>query len=198
MRVAVIGTGPIGGTLGRAFARGGHQVVFGSRHPEGSSAAGDTGATVASAEAAVKGSEVVVLALPGTAVDEFLDAFGPLLADRLVVDATNRITAKAPNGLESLRDKAPGARYARAFSSLGLENFENPLYDGVPADLFFSSEVDDRDLVEQLVTAVGLRPVYLGAGQEGTVDGLLRLYFALAVEQGHGRHLAFRMLTDPA
>jgi predicted dinucleotide-binding enzyme len=114
MRVAVIGTGPIGGTLGRAFARGGHQVVFGSRHPEGSSAAGDTSATVASAEAAVKGSEVVVLALPGTAVDEFLDACGPLLADRLVVDATNRITAKVPNGLESVRDKAPGARYARA------------------------------------------------------------------------------------
>jgi predicted dinucleotide-binding enzyme len=46
--------------------------------------------------------------------------------------------------------------------------------------------------------ARGGRPVYLGAGQEGTVDGLLRLYFALAVQQGHGRHLAFRMLTDPA
>src|SRR5260370_24630050 len=101
MRVGVRGTGPIGRTLGRAFARGGHQVVFGSRHPEGSSAAGDTGATVASAEAAVKGSEVVVLALPGTAVDEFLDAFGPLLADRLVVDATNRITAKGSNSLDS-------------------------------------------------------------------------------------------------
>lgn len=43
MRVAVIGTGPIGGTLGRAFARGGHQVVFGSRHPEGSSVAGGHG-----------------------------------------------------------------------------------------------------------------------------------------------------------
>ena len=33
MRVAVIGTGNIGGTIGRAFARAGNDVVFGSRSP---------------------------------------------------------------------------------------------------------------------------------------------------------------------
>ena len=34
MNVTVIGTGFIGGTLGRALAGRGHQVTFGSRHPE--------------------------------------------------------------------------------------------------------------------------------------------------------------------
>ena len=33
MRVAVIGTGNIGRTLGGALARAGHEVVFGSRNP---------------------------------------------------------------------------------------------------------------------------------------------------------------------
>ena len=39
MIVAVIGTGLIGGTLGRAFARAGHTTVYGSRHPEPETAA---------------------------------------------------------------------------------------------------------------------------------------------------------------
>ncbi|MCU1614305.1 MAG: hypothetical protein JWO98_1845 [Frankiales bacterium] len=30
LTVAVVGTGSVGGTLGRAFARAGHTVVFGS------------------------------------------------------------------------------------------------------------------------------------------------------------------------
>jgi predicted dinucleotide-binding enzyme len=42
MRIAVIGTGNLGGTLGRAFAGAGHQVTFGSRHPDDDQAAGDT------------------------------------------------------------------------------------------------------------------------------------------------------------
>jgi hypothetical protein len=33
LTIAVLGTGNIGGTLGRAFAAAGHAVVLGSRHP---------------------------------------------------------------------------------------------------------------------------------------------------------------------
>jgi hypothetical protein len=49
--------------------------------------------------------------------------------------------------------------------------------------------------MEELIQAVGLRPMYLGDGQQDVVDGVLRLWFALAVGQGHGRELAFRTLT---
>ena len=33
MEIAVLGTGDVGGTLGRRWAQKGHQVVFGSRNP---------------------------------------------------------------------------------------------------------------------------------------------------------------------
>jgi 8-hydroxy-5-deazaflavin:NADPH oxidoreductase len=42
--------------------------------------------------------------------------------------------------------------------------------------------------------AVGLRPMYVGDGQQDVVDGAMRLWFALAFAQGHGRNLAFRIL----
>jgi hypothetical protein len=60
--------------------------------------------------------------------------------------------------------------------------------------MFFSAPQAGRATVEDLIEAVGLRPVYLGDGQHEVVDGVLRLWFALVMGQQHSRHLAFRML----
>jgi predicted dinucleotide-binding enzyme len=43
---------------------------------------------------------------------------------------------------------------------------------------------------------VGLRPVRVGGLDcADVVDGVTRLWFALALHQGHGRHLGLRVLT---
>ena len=63
-----------------------------------------------------------------------------------------------------------------------------------PADLFFSAPASDRELVDQLIVAVGLRPIYLGEDREELVDALFRVWIALAMEQGLGRRLALRVL----
>ncbi|MBO2454923.1 hypothetical protein J4573_48105 [Actinomadura barringtoniae] len=168
MRIAVIGTGFIGGTAAR----------------------------VDTLERAIADAEVVVVTLPGQAVDAYLDANGPALAGRIVVDVANRMGQAVPNSAEQVRAKAPGARYARAFNTLGGEMFEDPIVGGERADLFFSSDEDARAAVERLVEAVGLRPVYVGEDQHDVVDGIFKLYFALAIGQKHGRRTAFKLLTD--
>lgn len=187
MTTAVIGTGNIGGTLGRAFARGGIPTVFGSRHPSGDAV---------SIADAVAQADVVLLALPAGAVEDFLRTNGAALAGKLVIDAANNVGAPVANHAQLVAQLAPDARYARAFNTLGWENFENPVFDGVPADLFFSGPAGDRDTLEAHITAVGLRPMYCGENQHDTVDAVLRLWFALAIGQKHGRHLAFRTLTQ--
>ena len=48
--------------------------------------------------------------------------------------------------------------------------------------------------MESLIEGVGLRPVFVGADQEGLIDCLFRLWVALAMTQGRGRRLAFRLL----
>jgi 8-hydroxy-5-deazaflavin:NADPH oxidoreductase len=57
MDIAVIGTGFIGGTLGRALSRSGHAVTFGSRHPEDDDVAGDTGARTLNATEALASAD---------------------------------------------------------------------------------------------------------------------------------------------
>jgi predicted dinucleotide-binding enzyme len=195
--IAVIGNGFIGGTLGRAFARAGHPTVFGSRHVD-DAVAGDSGASTATVAEAIAQADVVLLAVPTAAVAELLRAHGSALAGKLVVDAANNMRGPVAHHAELVGRHAPGARYARAFNTLGGENFAEPDFDGVPADLFYSSPAGDRATLDTLITAVGLRPMYLGDNQHDTVDGVLRLWFALAVGQGHGRRLAFHTLTPPA
>jgi predicted dinucleotide-binding enzyme len=195
MTTAVIGTGFIGGTLGRAFARAGLPTVFGVRDRRGDDAAGDSGARVDTVEAAVTAADTVVLAIPASAVEGFLIDHGAALAGKLVVDCANNIGGPVAHHAEAVARLAPQARYARAFNTLGGENLADPDFDGVRADMFFSARPEDRSVLEGLIQAVGLRPMYLGDGQQDVVDGVLRLWFALAVGQGHGRQLAFRTLT---
>jgi 8-hydroxy-5-deazaflavin:NADPH oxidoreductase len=195
--IAVVGTGFIGGTLGRAFAKAGRETVFGSRHPEDGSVAGDSGATVTTVGEAIAKADLVLLALPAPAVEDLLRTHGDALAGKLVIDAVNNLgSGPVAHQAELVARYAPNARYARAFNTLGGENFAEPDFGGTRADLFYSADERDRAVLDELISAVGLRPMYVGANQHDVVDGVLRLWFALAVGQGHGRHLAFRTLTD--
>jgi 8-hydroxy-5-deazaflavin:NADPH oxidoreductase len=194
--VAVIGTGRIGGTIGRAFARAGHQVTFGTRGAADGSTAGDSGVAQDSVAGALAAADIVVLAVPGPSVAALVADNAGALAGKLIIDAANKVGGDGPANSHAEITALPGARYARAFNSLGAENFADPVFGAETADLIFSSPEADRAAVEDLIRAVGLRPVYAGDGAHEVVDGVLRLWFALAIGQGRGRHLAFRVLDD--
>lgn len=74
----------------------------------------------------------------------------------------------------------------------------DPVFADGRADMFFFSPEDDRSTVEEVIEGVGLRPVYVGEDQEALVDALFQLWIALAMKQGRGRRLAFRLLEAEA
>jgi hypothetical protein len=191
VNIAVIGTGFIGGILGRALAGAGHQVSFGSRHPDDRTVAEGSTATVTTTSDALDHADVVILALPGAAVGELAAQHAAGLAGKLVIDATNQMGQPVINSRAAL----PGdVRYARAFNTLGGENMADPAFADGPADMFFSAPAPDRAVVEAVIEGVGLRPQYLGEDEEGLVDALFQVWIALALKQGHGRRLALRLV----
>lgn len=196
MNVTVIGSGNIGGTLGAAFARAGHTVAFGVRDPATATPpeGAPDGVEVVDVAGALARADVVVLALPGPAVAGLVGEHSAVLDGRLVIDATNTMSGGTANSHDVITTAVPGVRYARAFNTLGVENLREPEIAGERADMFFSAADADRSTVADLIQAVGLRPVWVGENTHDTVDGVLRLWFALA--RSHGRHLAFRVLTD--
>src|SRR3954467_14296296 len=125
--IAVIGSGNIGATIGEAWRRAGHDVVFASRSPE-------PPRTVAISDA-IAAADVVLLAVPGAAVPDLLSEHGAALDGRVVIDATNDLGAARLSHAEAYAS-APGARFARAFNSVGFETFAEPEVGGEVADLF--------------------------------------------------------------
>jgi 8-hydroxy-5-deazaflavin:NADPH oxidoreductase len=191
MRIAVIGTGNIGGTLGGRWQAAGHEVAYGSRAASGQ---GPGGAPVMAVADALARADVVLLAVPGSAVAEVVAANGPALQYKVVIDAANRIGEAEVNSQAAIAAAAPQALYVRAFNTLGWENFADPP-DG--AALFYAADPAARPTAEELISAVGLEPAFVGdADARGTVDGVAALWFALVRQQGGNRKLAFRVLTD--
>jgi predicted dinucleotide-binding enzyme len=189
MKIAIIGKGNIGGTLGSKWRAAGHDVVYGAR---GGSGQGPGGAPVRSIGDALKDAEVVLLAVPGQAVPDVVSEQGAALAGKVVIDAVNRMGAPEFDSRALIAAAAPSARYVRAFNSLGWENFADPL---PGANLFFAADPEARAPAEELISAVGLEPAFVGdATATATVDGLLPLWFALVRQSGGNRKVALRIV----
>jgi predicted dinucleotide-binding enzyme len=189
MRIAVIGKGNIGGSLGSKWRAAGHDVVYGARDGSGE---GPGGAPVRGIGDALKDADVVVLAVPGQVVADVVTEHGAALASKTVIDAVNRIGAPEFDSRAIIADAAPQARYVRAFNSLGWENFADPM---PGTNMFFAADPDARATAEELIKAVGLEPAFLGdANATTTVDGLLPLWFALVRQNGGNRRVALRIV----
>jgi len=98
MKIAVIGTGAVGGTLGRRWAELGNSVCFGVRDLSDVDARALVGkikgdARLANMRDAVKDADVVVLATPYAANAAVIASAGDL-ASKILIDVTNPIDAK--------------------------------------------------------------------------------------------------------
>ena len=191
MRIAVIGKGNIGGSLGSKWIAAGHDVVYGARDASGE---GPGVAPIQSIGAAIEHGDVVALAVPGKVVGDVVTEHGAALAGKTVIDAVNRIGAPEFDSRAIIAQAAPRARYVRAFNSLGWENFANPMSG---TNMFFAADPDARATAEELITAVGLEPTFVGdASATATVDALLPLWFALVQQNGGNRRVALRVIQE--
>jgi len=96
MRIAIIGAGDIGSTLGSKWIDAGHQVTFGVRDPGSAKAASlrarlGERAGITSVGEALAGADVVLLAVTGSAVAQVAEDYGQHLDNRVVIDATNQL-----------------------------------------------------------------------------------------------------------
>ena len=202
LTVAVLGAGNIGGTLGKKWSFAGHHVRFGVNNPTGKNAQALRAAlgdqvVIGTIEDALQGNpDVVLIALPGGAIESAAQKYAAQLNGRIIIDAANRIGEDSMHNLAHFQQYAPQAQLYRAFNTLGWENFAEPEFNGIEADLFYCGSAEDaRANVERLISDIGLRPVYLGGVEQvGMLDSLTSLWFALAFGQKKGRHIAFKVL----
>src|SRR5258707_7420556 len=208
MRLAILGTGSVGGTLGRRWSALGHEVCFGSRDPQSArvrallQAVGST-ARAAGLREAVADAEVVVLATPADAHEAVLRAAGGL-EGRIVIDATNPLKpglaglAVGPDssGAEALARLARGARVYKALNQTGWEIMADPVFPGGRAVMFVAGdEPEGKAIVLGLVAALGFEAVDAGGlAAARWLEPLALLWIRTTIRDRDGRHTAFGLL----
>jgi NADPH-dependent F420 reductase len=208
MKIGTIGAGNVAGTLGRAWAAKGHDVVFGVRDPRGPKvqelvkATGGKARAASPAEAAAHG-EVVLLATPWAATRAALRGAGDL-SGKVLVDATNPL-APDLSGLalghttsagEEVARWAPGAKVVKAFNTIGAQHMADPRFGTQSASMLIcGDDAAAKKTVLGLAEVLGFDPVDAGPlTQARLLEPLAMLWISLAYASGHGPDIAFKLL----
>lgn len=196
MRIAIIGAGRVGGALGAAFSRAGHQVVYGVRDPgsEKTLAAVDAsaGARAATPALAVDGADAIVFALRWPAVPETVAQL-PSLAGRVVIDASNQFDGDPLRSTtQDLAELLPGARMVKAFNTAGFENLASATERADKAAMFVAADDPEaKALAMGLASDIGFIPYDAGPlANAKSLEEMVRIWIAVAARHGRGTALA--------
>ena len=172
MKVAIIGSGNVGKALAGSSKRAGHSVTVSSKDPSHAEAAASATGTKSARSniEAIRGADVIVLAVPASAVDQVITELRSELGGRIIIDVTNPLRADQP-GLgasagslaEKIQKMVPGAKVVKAFNTAFASNQAEPTIDGQRLDGFYAGDDDAaKKTVSELVRSLGFRPIDAG------------------------------------
>lgn len=170
MHITIIGTGRMALNLGQGWAKAGHTIIFGSRHPEANAnfTTKVKGCKVVTPAAALGEAEIVVLTIPFASVEPFARDHAAQLQGKLVIDISNPFGSLPDNrmaGAEiTARAIGPGARVVAAFKGNFSDTLLEPLDPGgMQRDVQYAGDSEaDKQVVAQLIEELGFRPVDCG------------------------------------
>jgi predicted dinucleotide-binding enzyme len=176
VRIGIIGTGKIGGTLAELWVRTGHEIMISSRHPdELKPLAAKLGPKVhvgTPAEAAAFGP-VVVVSVPYAATPQVGRDYAKPLAGKIVLDTGNPYPnrdgpmadqARAKGAGLASKEFLPGTRLVRAFNAISyisLHDNSNRAGEKVGIPLA-ADDAEALKVAAGLVREAGFDPVIVG------------------------------------
>ncbi len=203
MKISIIGTGNVGGTLGKAFKRAGHDVILGVRNPADYKGKGDLEAAGLKAlpiSEAVEWAEVIVLSTPATAAVEVARSLGDT-SGKIIIDTMNIVMGRGPEGYtntsHAILDHTHSNDLVKCFNTTGFENIADPVYHGAGIDMFVAGDsVRGKAIARQLALDIGFGAVHDMGGNDKffLMEQLANAWINLAIFQGEGRDLAFRLV----
>jgi predicted dinucleotide-binding enzyme len=176
MKIGIIGTGHIGGTLAKLWVAAGHEVLLSSRHPdELKPLAKQLGpkARVGTPKEAASFGDVVLVSVPYKALPELGRDLKAELAGKIVLDTCNPYPGRDGDMANEARKQGtgvaspaflPGTRLVRAFNainagSLASEAHRKPPLVGIP---LAGDDAEALKVAQRLVGDAGFDPVVVG------------------------------------
>lgn len=209
MKIAIIGSGNIGKNIGSWAAEVGYDVIFSAKNEDHAKAAAEAaghGARAAVVREAVALADMVLLAVPYTAIHELLKDIGPLLKNKILIDPTNALNADYSGLLlgfdtsaaEEIAALVPEAKIVKAFNTVFAAIFaaRNPsLADHAISVLIAGDDAEAKDSVRELVAKLGFDAIDAGPlASAREIEPLGMLTIKLGYAQGLGTGIGFALL----
>ncbi|SHE71725.1 hypothetical protein SAMN05444392_102506 [Seinonella peptonophila] len=199
MRIAVVGTGHMGGTIGRRWAEAGHQIMFGSRNPQSEKVKSllqriGKNAQVGTIKEAISFGEVILLAVLSEGVEQTLIQAGDL-DNKVLINCTIFFDGQSAD--EIVQKLAKNARVVRAFHTLTWEVVANPKFGSTNASVFLNSaDAGAKKVVAQLIRDIDLDPIDVGTVENmKQIDGAIQNLW-MVLSQQYGREFGIRVLRQ--
>ncbi len=175
VKIGVVGSGRVGGTLGGVWVKKGHQVMFSSRNIENDKALAaklGAGARAGTPREAAAFGEVLLVSVPYRALPDVGKDLAGLLEGKVVIDTCNPFPGrdgeiaewarKIGAGLASA-ELLPGARIVRAFNAVGAfrmgQVHQEPGRVGMP---IAGDDAKAIEIASRLIRDIGFEPVLVG------------------------------------
>lgn len=204
MKIAIIGSGNVGGTLAQKFIQAGHTVLIGAKFPlsEKSLALapkiGEDRFTTL--ESAVQQSDVLVLATPATATVEVVKSLGNTTG-KIIIDTMNIVMGRGPEGFSNTTNAilahTQTQDVVKCFNTTGFNNMENPNYQDLTLDVFVAGNSEKgKAVAKTLALDVGFATCYDIGGNDKfeLMEQFAFFWINLAMFQGVGREIGFKLL----
>ena len=200
MNIGIIGSGTVGGRLGKGLAAKGHNVKFSSREPQGEKmrtlvAEAGPRSSAGTAEEVVAFGDLIIMAMRWDGLEATVKSAGNW-SDKTVIDVTNRFVSSGsgPSAAEDLAQLIPGAKVVKAFNTIGVEHMVDPQFGGQKPSMFIcGDDADAKTTVGKLVEEMGFDVVDTGPlNTASMLESLAKLWGAVA--RLEGRNIAFKLL----
>jgi 8-hydroxy-5-deazaflavin:NADPH oxidoreductase len=190
VKVAIIGKGNVGTAVARGL-NGKHEIKFGHRDPN------------EPVLEAAKWGEIIIIAVPYSAVDATVKELGASADGKPVVDVTNALTSSgdlavgfSTSAAEELQKKLPKAFVFKAFNTVFAQNQSTGKIGKDQLTLLVASNsAETKQIVMQLGSEVGFEPVDAGGLKAARyLEPMKMLIISLAFGQGMEQALAISLL----
>ncbi|MEM6265539.1 MAG: NAD(P)-binding domain-containing protein [Bacteroidota bacterium] len=203
MKIAIIGTGNVGGTLASKWATAGHTIFLGVNNLDnfkGRALLMNPNTTAHPIHEAVSAAEVVLLATPAMAAVEVAKSLGNT-EGKVIIDAMNIVMGRGPKGFSNTSDviltHTATQDLAKCFNTTGFNNMENPHYGDQQIDAFVCGDsTKAKEAAHQLAIDAGFAACYDVGGNDKfeLMEQFAFFWINLAMMQGQGREIGFKLL----
>jgi 8-hydroxy-5-deazaflavin:NADPH oxidoreductase len=209
MKLAVIGSGNIGKSIGAWASQVGYEVIFSSKNLEHAKDAARVAGKNSKADnihEAVAQADLVLLSVPYIAVKEVLSGIGSLVNGKTLIDVTNALSSDytslavgyTTSAAEEIQKLVPGAKVVKAFNTIFAQVYasQNPGIKGNKVSVFYAGDDNDsKSKVADLISKMGFDAVDSGPLKSARIlEPLALLNISLGYSLGHGTLIGFSFL----